>query len=379
MLKRKISFLVIGIISIFALIIGGILGILISQKKFPVTIPFQINISSIPLSGFQNIVPKKDDSVVLPHPSLSSIFADDHSWTATLAAEKRVTMIATGDVIPARSVNFMTLKHNDFTWPFAKTASVVSNADMTFINLETPLLNDCPVRNDGMIFCGDVRHIEGLKYAGVDVASIANNHAGNWGKAGIDETRTLLSQVGIQSPGSDDQPIYKVVKGIRFAFLAYNDIDHEEEGIGWANNEVIAKQIAEARKNADVVIVSFHWGVEYMRQPHPRQIELAHLAIDSGADVIIGNHPHWIQPVELYKGKFIMYAHGNYVFDQEWSEETKLGVIGRYTFYDKQLIDVEYLPLKIVDYGQQYFLEGEQRKSILNMLKTESTILSSPP
>lgn len=314
----------------------------------------------------------KASEVPLPVVSLESVFVDDHSWTATLAAEKRVTMIATGDVIPARSVNYRTIQNGDFRWPFFKTAEVVSNADLTLINLETPLLKNCPVINDGMIFCGDARHIEGLAFAGVDIASIANNHAGNWGTVGITETRAILEGAGMLVSGGDDQPVYKEMKGMRFAFLAFNDIDHEEEGVAWAHNEKIAQHIREARPNADVVIVSFHWGVEYMRQPHPRQIELAHLAVDSGADVIIGNHPHWIQPVELYKGKFIMYAHGNYVFDQEWSEETKLGVIGRYTFYDKQLVDVEYLPIRIVDYGQPYFLKGKERKAQVEMLKKAS-------
>lgn len=336
------------------------------KNSIPSVSPITAIISAKPFSRFPSLMIQKD--VMFPTVSLGQIFTDDHSWTATLSAEKKVTLIATGDVIPARSVNYKTLQAGDFRWPFAKTADVVSSGDITLINLETPLLKDCPVRNDGMIFCGDARHMEGLTLAGVDVASIANNHAGNWGKAGIDETRSLLAQAGIQISGGDDQPVIKEVKGVRFGFVAFNDIDHEEAGIAWAHDKTIATEILEARNVADVVIASFHWGPEYVRQPHPRQVELAHLAIDSGADVVIGNHPHWIQPVELYKGRFIMYAHGNYIFDQEWSEETKLGVIGKYTFYDKQLVDVEYLPIRIVDYGQPYFLEGEEKGKTLDIL-----------
>lgn len=98
--------------------------------------------------------------------------------------------------------------------------------------------------------------------------------------------------------------------------------------------------------------------------------------IDSGADLVIGNHPHWVQPVELYKGKLITYAHGNYIFDQMWSDETKIGVLGKYTFYENQLIDVEYIPIKIEYYGQPYVLNGVDKEKILESMKEESIILS---
>jgi poly-gamma-glutamate synthesis protein (capsule biosynthesis protein) len=112
--------------------------------------------------------------------------------------------------------------------------------------------------------------------------------------------------------------------------------------------------------------------VEYTNYPTARQKDFAHLAIDSGADLVIGNHPHWIQPVEIYQGKLIMYAHGNFIFDQMWSEQTRLGVVGRYTFYEGRLVDAEYLPIKIYDYGQAQFLTEPDRTTILKQLKTIS-------
>ena len=104
---------------------------------------------------------------------------------------------------------------------------------------------------------------------------------------------------------------------------------------------------------------------------------LGHFTIDSGADLVIGNHPHWIQPIEIYKGKLITYAHGNFVFDQEWSLKTKQGVVGKYTFYDNQLVDVEFLPIQIENYGQPFFLAGQAKKSILESMKIQSKIFSS--
>jgi len=309
-------------------------------------------------------------------PSLNQIFNDDHEWMATLSAERVRVLIATGDVIPARSVNFQATKRNNFRWPFEKTADVLKKADITLINLESPLVKDCPLTNEGMIFCGDLRHLEGLVYAGVDVANLANNHLGNYGEEGIKSTVNLLKSASILSTGLSGL-IFKDIGGVRFAFLGYNEIGHSESMLSWMNEEKIVSEIKEARKQADVIIVSFHWGVEYTEQPSDRQRQLAHLAIDVGADLIIGNHPHWIQPVEIYKNKLITYAHGNFVFDQMWSEKTKQGVVGRYTFYDDKLIDVEFLPIFIEDYGQPHFLELEERNKILQEMKQASLKLFS--
>lgn len=315
-------------------------------------------------------IPAPAPTPVMPQFSLNSIFSFDHSWVTDLPADAAVTMIATGDVIPARSVNYKMVTGHGFRWPFEKTADVLSSADMTVINLETPLLSNCPITVEGMLFCSDARVTEGLTYAGIDIATLGNNHVGNHYLEGIVETKQILINAGIVPVA--DTPAYKEVKGTKFAFLAYNDIGAPEAGVPWAEEHKIKTDIAEARKNADIIIVSYHWGVEYVTEPTERQRYLAHFTIDNGADVVLGNHPHWVQPVELYNGKFIIYAHGNFVFDQEWSEETKLGVIGKYTFYDKKLVDVEFMPIRIVDYGQPYFLEGDARQKVLDALRIHS-------
>ena len=159
---------------------------------------------------------------------------------------------------------------------------------------------------------------------------------------------------------------------MRFAFLSYNAVGAPEAGVPWADRAKVPKDIALARENADIVIVSYHWGEEYVTEPNAYQADLAHFTIDAGADLIIGNHPHWIQPIEMYKGKFISYAHGNFVFDQEWSPETKLGVVGKYTFYEGGLVDVQYFPIHIVDYGQPYFLGGGEAEKVIDGMRTAS-------
>ncbi len=308
-----------------------------------------------------------------PLPSINSIFSDDHNWIATLSAQRVRTLAATGDIIPARSINFGVARHKSPLWPYLKVADTfhTKKSDLVFINLETPLINDCPLTDSGMIFCGDRTNIEGLKYIGVSVASLANNHAGNYGTKGVLETANLLNKNGILATGIDGAVI-KNIKGVKFAFLGYNDITKPQPGISNVDEQNLKNQIADAKQKADIIVVTFHWGVEYTNQPDDRQRYLGHLAIDAGADLIIGNHPHWIQPVELYKGKLITYAHGNFVFDQMWSEKTREGVVGWYTFYDYELIDVQFLPVQIDDYGQPHFLEGSKKEEVLTGMKNES-------
>lgn len=302
--------------------------------------------------------------------SLENIFKTKHDLVKNYPQGELITIIATGDVIPARYINFQTVKRNNFKWPYEKTFEVLKKADITFANLETPLIKNCPVTSEGMIFCGDERNIEGLVSGGIDIVNLANNHFGNYGKSGVDETVKLLQDNRIDYIGLSGA-VYKKIKGMKFAFLSYNDIG-KESLVSSVEENNITKEISEAKKQADVVTVAFHWGAEYTSQPSQRQKDLAHLSIDSGADLIIGNHPHWIQPIEIYHGKLITYAHGNFIFDQFWSEKTLEGVVGKYTFYQNKLIDVEFLPIQIDNFGQPSFLEGNKKEQIINEMYQES-------
>ena len=304
-------------------------------------------------------------------PTLETIFADNHDWTATLSAERVRTLIATGDVSLARQVNIQILQKQNPHWPFEKTADLLKMADITFINLENPLIANCPIATSGLTFCGESGNVDGLVNAGVDVVNFANNHASNYGTEGVAETVQLLEQNNLLVSGVHG-PVYKTVDGVAFAFLGYNEVNIQP-GIATASEALIKNEISLAREQADIIVVQFHWGVEYVHQPSVNQKRLAHLAIDSGADIVIGNHPHWYQAVELYNDKIIAYSHGNFVFDQMWSQKTREGVVGKYTFYDSSLIDVEYVPILIHDYGQPaIILEEVYKRKIIDTMKMES-------
>ncbi len=280
--------------------------------------------------------------------------AADQPVQATVAKKttKKILLVATGDIIPARSVNTRAIKHGDPAWAFRKIAPLLASGDITLINMESSLLENCPQTDYGFVFCGQASAMEGLVLSGVDVVNVANNHFANYGQEGIDETLKRFEKENMVASGLyNAQPIYKDVKGVRFAFLGYNDIGNEL-GLSPADTTLMSKEISEANKSADVVVVSMHWGIEYVALPNERQQALAHTAIDNGADLIIGNHPHWVQSDEYYKGKYIKYAHGNTIFDQMWSEETKKGVIGKYFFDGPNFVNVEFVKTYIKDYGQ---------------------------
>lgn len=314
-----------------------------------------------------------------PELTLASIFASRPPSLRAYNRRRLRTVIATGDVIPARSVNYKMVTYNDFLYPFRPTAGYLRTGDITLINLEAPLIAGCPVTYEGMTFCGDPRTVNGLRYAGVDVACTANNHIGNYGYAGIRETWRHLraARIGFCGLGSVD---HKTVRALRFAFLAFNCVG-ERFDYATARREIQA-----ARKSADIVIVSVHWGREYVALPAPAPgiadddpRAVGHWIVDSGADLVVGNHPHHVQAVELYHGRLITYAHGNFVFDQMFSVETREGVVGTYTFLDRRLVAVRFRPVMIYDYAQPRWANPSQSRAILTGMYEASRELARRP
>jgi len=312
----------------------------------------------------------------LPVLSLQSLFHP--SYLVPSDPSRIRTLLVTGDVIPARGVDYYATIRHDFLWPFRRTADYTSKADITYINLESPLFAGCAV-NPGptFTFCGDARFVNGLTYMGADVANLANNHLTNYGAQGVALTDQLLHQHGIQTSGLGPVAVLDV-RGIKFGFIGFN-------GVGRAIDKVALKAgIARARQLADIVVVQFHWGKEYERQPMPDRgvptpddpVVIGHDAIDWGADIVIGNHPHWYQGIEIYHGKLITYAHGNFVFDQMWSEETREGVIGTYTFYGTQLVSATWKAYRIYDYGQPVFMNPKDNGTALQTMEAASDQLA---
>jgi len=299
----------------------------------------------------------------IPLLSLESIFSKNNYFVEKLPPEETITLITTGDIIPARTVNFKMAQYNNFPYPFEKTAEFLKTSNLTLINLEAPLIKNCPLTNTGMIFCGDKRFVEGLIYADIDIVNLANNHALNYGIEGVNQTINLLNKNKILFTGFPiNELTVKKIKDNKLGFLGWNLLNDFSE------IEVL-DTIKKAKEKVDLLIVSLHWGAEYEYYPSPWQKDLAHKIINQGADLIVGNHAHRIQPIEIYKNKLIIYAHGNFIFDQEWSQETKTGFITKIVFYQSKIVGLEVLPVFISDFSQPAFLEGEKKEQVINKLK----------
>src|SRR5215469_5827474 len=314
------------------------------------------------------------------HPTVPAQSDPAHTWT----------LIATGDTIPARLVNIAAAQRGDFLWPFRPTADYVKNADVTFINLQTPLLSGCPERSTGLVFCGDPRFVDGLSLIGTRVANLANNHV----YAGPDTQRTadLLQQHGIPTVTNLGPPVILDVKGLKVAFVGCNAVT----GGPPVDRNALRAAVQFARQQADVVVVQFHWGKEYERQPlvapgvaPDDPIELGHLAVDSGADLVIGNHPHWVQGVEVYKNHLITYAHGNYVFDQVncypsigsdyrtyCSDDTRTSVAGTYTFVGTHLAGATWKPTYADTTYQTQWADPTRAAQVLKTMEDASVALA---
>ena len=229
---------------------------------------------------------------------------------------------------------------------------LISSADLALANMEESAPDRFAFHRHGTVFTGDPALIAGIARAGIDVASVASTHIGDGGRAGILQTIASLKKYGIVPFGAGPDlaaartPAVFEMGGVKVAILGYDGISSKYYGatdttIGDAplNGTYIKADVAAARAaGAQVVIVFPHWGIEYTFGPSQVQQRLGHLMIDAGADLVIGNHPHWVQSVEIYKGKPIWYSLGNFTFDQSWSEPTLEGVTLELTFRGGTLV-----------------------------------------
>lgn len=269
---------------------------------------------------------------------------------------KTVTIMLTGDIMLDRGVEYMIEKQGkgDFRFPFLKIADYLKKADILFGNLEGPISDKGTKVGSIYSFRATPQAIEGLTFAGFDVLSLANNHAFDYGREALEDTVSRLKEMGIEAVGLGT-PLIKEIKGVKIAFLAYTNSGLPSWGIGWAdqnNLEEIKKEIEETKKATDILIVSLHAGEEYQKTPDQFQTDFSKAAIDAGADLVIGHHPHVVQKSEKYKDKWIFYSLGNFVFDQSFSGETMKGLSLEVIIENKKIKGINQKEVKINNYFQ---------------------------
>lgn len=236
----------------------------------------------------------------------------------------------------------------DYGYCFSKVLPFFSADDLTIANLETTLTRSNQRINKGTgrayWFKGDPAYTEILKKGSVEAAFFANNHSWDYGSVGFNDTLKNLEQAGIVAFGYDRKMVISI-KGINVALLGYNLVDYIEKGVKSGTVAYkIAQDIKSAKENnqADLVIVNCHWGMEGKTTQDKWQVAVAHAAIDSGADLVLGHHPHVIQGVERYNGKMIVYSMGNFCFGGNRNPQDKDTFIYQQAFSfnkDKQCVD----------------------------------------
>jgi len=264
--------------------------------------------------------------------------------------DESITLAFGGDVMLGRSVLTKADRLNDYGYPLRRIKAQLNNPNIFFVNLESPFYHDCPRGDSGMIFCSDFKMINSLKEGGVNIVSLSNNHVSNYGSEGFEETKNMLDGNAILWAVSD-KPQIKEVKGVTFGFLAFDLVSNKLK-------EEYIDLVRESDNKVDILIVSVHWGNEYTYTPNTNQKSWAKDIVDSGADVIIGHHPHWVQEMDYIDQKPVFYSLGNLVFDQMWSEETKKGELVFLTFEGKQLKSVQAKKVYIQSVGEPQIIEN---------------------
>lgn len=222
-----------------------------------------------------------------------------------------------------------------------KVKKVFSKDDVTIVNLEGPFTNATSRANKTFTFKGPASYAKILKKGSVEVVNVANNHTFDYGKNGYSDTLKTLKKNNIKYC-RNGSIAYKTVKGVKIAFLGFNKL----EGI---TSSDVKKVIQKAkRQKAKIIIVSFHWGIEKSYYPNSIQKSLAHDAIRNGATLVLGHHPHVLQGIERYKGRYIVYSLGNFCFGGHTNPSDKDTMIFQQTFTIKNGMVAKNKDIKII-------------------------------
>lgn len=260
-----------------------------------------------------------------------------------------VTVTAAGDCTLATDVNaskegsfaaYASQLGGDYSYFLKNVAPVFAEDDLTIVNFEGTLSNQGTRQDKQFAFRGKPEYVQVLTTSSVEAANLANNHSADYGDVSLTDTIKYLNEAGISNFIGTNTAM-REVNGISVGLVGINALNEEEAG-------KLEKAIGSVKSlGAQLVIVSMHWGEEKATAPNEQQIELAHKAVDLGADLVIGTHPHVLQGIEKYNGRYIAYSLGNFCFGGNNNPSDKDTVIYRqvFTFVDGILQEDENMTL----------------------------------
>ena len=310
--------------------------------------------------------------MVLSIPTIS--FADTSSTPEDETV--KITISAAGDCTLGVDSRYNNTFNNYYNqkgnkYFFKNVKKVFSKDDLTIVNFEGTLTNSNSRAIKTYTFKGPAKYAKILKNGSVEVVTLANNHTMDFGNTGFTDTKKTLKKNQI-SYCIGNTIAYKNVKGVKIAFIGFNALSGVTE-------QQVKNTIDKAKKKkAKIIIASFHWGIEKEYYPEARQKTLGRCAISSGASLVLGHHPHRLQGIEKYKGRYIVYSLGNFCFGGHTNPDDKDSMIFQQTFHVKngKLLkknDAKVIPCSISSVNhtndfQPTVLKGSSRKRVLNKI-----------
>ena len=320
-------------------------------------------------------------------------------------SDARVARIGVvGDIVPGRNVEAKMRTYGDYTHPFQRVAAELSGYDLTIANLEGNLSANLPVPTDPttFTFLADPAMIDGFKLAGIDAVTLANNHSTwnteGWGTQGLTDTIDALAAAGLPHFGAGkDQtearaPFTTEIAGYSVAILGidgvtanlqardagatvdrtelgnelYAGATDDAPGTSPYDPDIFLVDIAALAERYDIVIPYIHGGVEYVEVPPQWLVDDCHAAIDAGASLVVTNHPHVIQGMEVYAGRPIVYSVGNFIFDQMFSVQTRQGLILELVMRGDRCVQLRTRGVEIEDFNQPRLMTAGEQAAIMD-------------
>lgn len=312
---------------------------------------------------------------------------DDSSLIIPQAETGPVILTAVGD-INFHSIDGLILKDQEYPWK--GTIDILKRATVLVGNLEAPLSKrGAEYTKKTWILRADPRTVDSLVIAGFDVLTLANNHIMDYGPIALQDTLAALDNAKIARAGAGmnrdearQAAFLTTPDGTKFAFLSYS-LTYPE--IFWANStrpgtpygdpSFFIPDIKKAKTLVDHVVVSFHWSAELQYYPSAYQINYGRLAIDAGASLVLGHHPHVLQGIEIYKDGLIAYSLGNYVFGS-YSKRVKDSIILEIECTKDYLIQAKIYPINVLNPEVQFnpqLRQGDDAQRVLNDMRAYSS------
>ena len=309
-------------------------------------------------------------------------------------APARTTLLFSGVIVPARCVQAAMDARDDADYIYDNVRDLIGAADLAVGTLNATL-SDYPPHTGcrfTYVLVGEARNADALQRAGFDVMSVATNHIMNCagascagdGTQAFRDTLAALRDNGILPVGAGLthtealQPVVLEVQGVRFGFVSLGMVEprvfagEDTPGIAVLSDDNLRAAIVAARAAADVVIVMPHWGPEDTPNPNSYQLHYAQVAVEAGADLVVGNHTHVVQAVEQLAGVDVFYGLGNFVFDQTWDLAHQQGVLLQVVFEGSRYLGYELIPTHVDGDGTVHLAGAEEAAQVLERIEAAS-------